>query len=99
MLFVFDWDGTLIDSATKIVACMQQAALDMRLNALEPHLIKNIIGLGLPEAIQTLYPLLEMNGVLEYKQRYSDHFVAADQILCPLFPGAFETLDELKAQG
>lgn len=99
MLFVFDWDGTLIDSATKIVGCMQEAALDMRLEVLEPKVIKDIIGLGLPEAIQTLYPLLEAEGVTEYRQRYSDHFVAADQTLCPLFPGAFETLDTLKAQG
>jgi phosphoglycolate phosphatase len=99
MLFVFDWDGTLIDSAAKIVACMQQAAMDMRLDVLEPHEIRNIIGLGLPEAIQTLYPLLEPAGVLEYKRRYSEHFVAADQILCPLFPGAGETLAALKADG
>jgi phosphoglycolate phosphatase len=99
MLFVFDWDGTLIDSAAKIVGCMRQAALDMRLESLETKVIKDIIGLGLPEAIRTLYPLLEMDGVLEYKQRYSDHFVAADQVLCPLFPGAFDTLSALKAQG
>lgn len=99
MLFVFDWDGTLIDSAAKIVGCMQQAALDMQLEQLEAKVIKDIIGLGLPEAIQKLYPLLEMKAVLEYKQRYSDHFIAADQVLCPLFPGAFETLSELKAQG
>jgi phosphoglycolate phosphatase len=44
MLFVFDWDGTLIDSAAKIVGCMQQAALEMRLEALEPKVIKDIIG-------------------------------------------------------
>jgi phosphoglycolate phosphatase len=99
MLFVFDWDGTLIDSAAKIVACMRQAALDMQLQELETKIIKDIIGLGLPEAIQTLYPLLEMAGVLEYKQRYSDHFVAADQVLCSLFPGAIDTLNALKAQG
>lgn len=99
MLFVFDWDGTLIDSATKIIGCMQQAALDMRLETLQPKAIKDIIGLGLPEAIQTLYPLLEAEGVQEYRRRYSDHFVAADQVLCPLFPGAFETLSILKAKG
>jgi phosphoglycolate phosphatase len=99
MLFVFDWDGTLIDSAAKIVGCMQLAALDMQLEQLEAKVIKDIIGLGLPEAIQTLYPLLELKAVLEYKQRYSDHFVAADQVLCPLFPGAFETLSALKSQG
>jgi len=99
MLFIFDWDGTLIDSAAKIVASMRHAALDMQLHELETKVIKDIIGLGLPEAIQTLYPLLDMDGVLEYKQRYSDHFVMADQVLCSLFPGAFDTLNSLKAQG
>lgn len=99
MLFVFDWDGTLIDSAEKIVGCMQRAAAEMRLDVLEPESIKNIIGLGLPEAILTLYPLLDESGVEEYRSRYSDHFVAADQVQCLLFPGAFETLSALKSTG
>ena len=29
-LIVFDWDGTLMDSAGTIVACIQAAARDMR---------------------------------------------------------------------
>jgi phosphoglycolate phosphatase len=43
--------------------------------------------------------MLEAEAVHEYRRRYSDHFVAADQVHCPLFPGAFETLNMLKAQG
>ena len=30
-LIVFDWDGTLMDSAAKIVVCMQCAARDLDL--------------------------------------------------------------------
>ncbi|HEY5717016.1 MAG TPA: HAD hydrolase-like protein, partial [Motiliproteus sp.] len=50
-LLVFDWDGTLIDSADRIVICMQRAAIDEGLAAPSADAVRNIIGLGLPEAV------------------------------------------------
>ena len=60
MLYIFDWDGTLIDSTEKIVACMQSAIDDVDLPQLDKAQIKNIIGLGLPEAVRQLYPHTEL---------------------------------------
>lgn len=55
-LVVFDWDGTLMDSTAHIVSCMRQAIDTLQLPTLPDTHISHIIGLGLPEAVQTLYP-------------------------------------------
>lgn len=95
-VFIFDWDGTLIDSQVKIVGCMRRAASDMALEALGDDTIKGIIGLGLPEAIRALYPSLDDRQVEHYRHLYSDYFVEADRQPCSFFPGALEVLDDLK---
>lgn len=55
-LIVFDWDGTLMDSTGHIVDCMRQAITKLALPPLADEKISHIIGLGLHEAVQTLYP-------------------------------------------
>lgn len=55
-LIIFDWDGTLMDSTGHIVNCMRQAITKLELAPLPDHEISHIIGLGLTEAVQTLYP-------------------------------------------
>jgi len=55
-LLIFDWDGTIIDSAARIVSSMQSAARDLGLPDLSDEAVRNIIGLGLPEAIRILIP-------------------------------------------
>jgi len=55
-LIVFDWDGTLMDSEAHIVASMERALEDLALPALPKENIRNIIGLGLFEALSQLMP-------------------------------------------
>lgn len=55
-LFVFDWDGTLMDSEAKIVSCMHSAIGDMNFEPRSNDQIRNIIGLGFKEALTVLYP-------------------------------------------
>ncbi|MEA3250402.1 MAG: HAD-IA family hydrolase [Pseudomonadota bacterium] len=86
-LVIFDWDGTLVDSEARIVACMQAAARDVGCPALSRDSIRDIIGLGLPEAIARLYPWLGSNQAEALRQRYSGHFVSADQVPTAFFPG------------
>lgn len=54
--FVFDWDGTLMDSEAKIVSCMHAAIRDMNFASRSDEQIRNIIGLGFKEALTILYP-------------------------------------------
>lgn len=95
-LLVFDWDGTLMDSAARIVACMQSAALDLELPAPSTQAVQNIIGLGLQEALDQLLP--DADAVLRQTviERYRHHYLVENQMPEPLFPGVTEMLTELE---
>jgi len=99
MLYIFDWDGTVCDSTGKIVTCMQIAAKELGLAVLDDDAIKNIIGLGLPEAIATLYPDLSPDAYPALKACYSSHFLKTQESPQDLFPHALEVLHHLKEQG
>lgn len=55
-LLVFDWDGTLMDSEARIVSCVHAAARDMAIEAPSEDRVRDIIGLGLKEALDKLFP-------------------------------------------
>ena len=55
-LLIFDWDGTLVDSIGRIVASLRYAAGMCDLPQLDDEQLKGIIGLGMLEAIDCLYP-------------------------------------------
>lgn len=99
MLLIFDWDGTLIDSAEKIITSMQRAAETSCLHAISEAQVKSIIGLGLPEAIHTLYPEADLPSREIFREHYAKHYLEADTIPCEFFPGVMETLEEFKSQG
>ncbi|OTH00356.1 HAD-IA family hydrolase [Acinetobacter sp. ANC 4973] len=73
-LIVFDWDGTLFDSVGQIVASLLFAAQQFE-QPLTPEAAKSIIGLGLPEVAQVLFPTVpELHTDL--LKCYGDHYVA-----------------------
>lgn len=98
-LVIFDWDGTVMDSTARIVACMHGAARDLALPALEDEQVRGIIGLGLPEAILTLYPFLDEAMVSTMRDRYAHHFVLAERAPSVPYPGARDTLLALRERG
>ena len=60
-LVVFDWDGTLVDSAAHIVASIRAAARAMDLPVPSDGDARHIIGLGLIDAMEYLFPGLDAN--------------------------------------
>lgn len=98
-LVIFDWDGTLMDSLSKIVKCMQQAARDAELAVLEALDIHEIIGLELGLAIQQLYPSASAEQVAFVRQRYSHHYVESDRQPCLFYPGVELMLQQLAEGG
>lgn len=98
-LFVFDWDGTLMDSERQIVHCMQQAAADLKLVVPPAEEVRAIIGLGLPEALLRLFPFYDRPLRERIRQAYARHFVAEAGGRSELFPGARELLESLREQG
>ncbi len=100
MLLIFDWDGTLSDSKAKITRAMQMAAGDLGWEPLADHLIHDIIGLGLPEAIHQLYPDVRVEDRSKLRDAYAARFLMLDEARpSDFFPGVKETLGALKAQG
>lgn len=98
-LFVFDWDGTLMDSVGRIVSCLRQAAEEQGLADLGDAAFGDVIGLGLPQAIAQLYPQLDQRQIEQFRATYAARFVAADGRPSQLFPGALELLEALRARG
>lgn len=98
-LLIFDWDATLVDSAGDIVACMQQVINELGLPRLPDESIRNIIGLGLSEAILALYPGTIATQVQQIRECYSHHFSNGRYGQPRFFSGAREVLYELHAAG
>lgn len=98
-LLIFDWDGTLIDSAAKIIASMQAAARDCSLPVPTDDAVRDIIGLGLPEAIRILIPGIEQSDVEAVRGRYGVHFLETNTTPMPLFPGVRESLERMHQRG
>lgn len=86
-LVIFDWDGTLMDSADRIVDCMQAASREAGWGELEDASIRNIIGLGLPEAIATLCPGIDADRAERLRSRYAWHFVEGNDTPMRFFSG------------
>lgn len=99
MLFIFDWDGTISDSTDKIAECLAEAIEELGLPERTVEERKNIIGLGLSEAILTLFPDLNESRVRKMRDAYSKHYLIKDHNPSPLFPGSKETMDALKDAG
>lgn len=97
-LIVFDWDGTIMDSEARIVACMQAAARDLGHEIPEHERTKDIIGLGLDEAVSRLFCDLEREQHGALADRYRKHFLADDLAHSVLFDGAENLLNTLVEQ-
>ncbi|MGD8914104.1 MAG: HAD-IA family hydrolase, partial [Candidatus Thiodiazotropha sp.] len=98
-LLVFDWDGTLMDSEAHIVACVEAAVRDLNLPVPSQDAIRNIIGLGLLEAVNTLFPGHKAGLHQEIANRYRVHFFKDSESPSQLFEGAREVLSKLSQQG
>lgn len=61
--------------------------------------IKGIIGLGLPEAIRTLYPQISDSHLVEFRQHYADSYMAMDSEPSPLFDGVVESMLAFREDG
>lgn len=98
-LVIFDWDGTLADSTGRIVYAMQSAAAKQGQAYRSDWEVKQIIGLGLGEAITELWPDISGSALVDMKQAYAQHYQdeVAPQVV--LFPGARELLERLTHAG
>ena len=93
---VFDWDGTLMDSEAQIVSCLHAVIADLQVAPMDDDTVKNVIGLGLKEAIDTLVPGRDERFHQSFVDFYREHWFKSES--SSLFYGVRETLEFLKQQ-
>lgn len=98
-LIVFDWDGTLMDSAGRIVTCLQCAASDVGLPVPSVADSRDIIGLGLDDAMARLFPGVDRSVQSALVQAYRTHWLDDRVAAAPMFPGATELVSALHGAG
>ena len=98
-LVVFDWDGTLMDSPGRIVASMAAATADVGLTVLPEAAYRDVIGLGLWEALTSLFPTADRAMLEAFVERYRHYFLEACPTEAPLFGGAHELLRAVADSG
>ena len=97
-LIVFDWDGTLFDSAGNIVISIQAAVADMGAKVPSDAAARHVIGLDLQTALQTVAPELPLHRLPLLAQAYREHYRTRQHEIT-LFPGIADMLHALKARG
>ena len=98
---VFDWDGTLVDSTGRIVEAMHLAANDVGLPKLTDYDVRQIIGLGLPEAIMNLWPQIEPQSkeLASMREQYNHHYMSDYRAAMVFFDHALTLLESLNKEG
>ncbi len=94
-LLVFDWDGTLMDSAASIIGCMRASFRDLDLEAPTDERIRSTIGLGLDDAFQRLFPSSSIEVRQQLIAAYRKHWFATYNDRVTLFGSVPETLEAL----
>ena len=98
-LLIFDWDGTLSDSAAMIVGAMQRAIVALKLPARSDESIRELIGLGLNDALSRLYPEMELPHLHDLLNRYRAQWLSEGAGEAPLFAGTLVAIRDLHGSG
>lgn len=99
-LYIFDWDGTLMNTTQTIVDGTTHACKVLGLNVISDDLARSIIGKSFIEVVTDIVPELRGNPELlqkfaaVYEQYLNDHTLDN-----PVFMHVKETLDKLTAEG
>jgi phosphoglycolate phosphatase len=97
-LVVFDWDGTLLDSAGAIVNAIKASCRDLDLPEPSDAQARHVIGLGLVDAMRLAVPELPAERYQEMVERYRFHYLSGDHQLT-LFDGVPDMLAGLRSAG
>jgi len=98
-LLVFDWDGTLMDSAAHIIDNVRGIAVELGESPPSAEAVREIIGLSLLEGFQRLFPQHPVERADELAAGYRRRHFAAARDAQQLFAGADAVLRELRAAG
>ena len=96
-VFIFDWDGTLINSHAKIIASLSDAFIACNLQV--PDQLGRIIGLSIEQSMRVLHPEGDEATIQTLSTAYRHAYVERDRVPCILFDGVEEMLKSLRQKG
>ncbi len=96
---IFDWDGTIVDSIDHIADSLHKAAQDLGFPTLEKAAYKNIIGLGMIDALKALYPDAQDPDIEAIRLAYSRYFFSKEATPQQIFPGMADLIGGLRERG
>ena len=94
---IFDWDGTVVDSVEHIADCLHHASVTVGFEPRSRADYRNIIGLGLVEALRRLYPQIDAEQMSAMREAYSARFMTTSAANQRVFPGMTDILQHLHA--
>ena len=97
-LVVFDFDGTLVDSARCITISLERALADCGCPC-DATVIGGQIGLPLHTILRTAAPGIADDAIEEVVAAYRQHYARLEHELIAAFPGAHDTLSALREAG
>jgi phosphoglycolate phosphatase len=95
-LAIFDFDGTLVDSAPGIVDVMKQVVGEYNLPQTIFDEWQHLVGVTLMRQMELIFPNHPEDFWLEVAQRYRAIYDVRNVEMCPPFPGLGQMLEELK---
>jgi phosphoglycolate phosphatase len=101
-LAVFDVDGTLVDSRALILRAAVEGAAEVGLPEPGYDAVRQIVGLSLRDALRDLAPALDEPSLDRFVEAFKASFLrmhAEPGFIEPLYDGAADLLDRLKADG
>ena len=98
-LIIFDWDGTLMDSISTICGCLSHAFAYAGLADRGVQQYREIIGLGLEDALAALAPDADQPTRERILAGYRECFFGTPVGQMPLFPGVEDALVQLAGAG
>lgn len=98
-LIIFDWDGTLADTTSPIIAALRQSFADCGFAPPEAEAVRPLIGYSLPVIIRHLLPDGSARAYEEIAETYAAHALNPNNCNMTLFDDAIPCLQTLKQRG
>jgi phosphoglycolate phosphatase len=98
-LIIFDWDGTLINSIDWIAGCIQRSAERCGFVTPDYQATKNVIGLSIERAMQTLLPEADEDTQNQLVTNYAEEYFSKQLSQEDFFPGVYDMLVQLQHTG
>lgn len=98
-LYVFDWDGTCMDTTAFIARAIQAAAERLGYAVPSFEVAESVIGLGHADMMRRAVPDCPVSEYDRFAQAYWEAYIRQEETISGLHPGMKELLARMKAAG